>query len=45
MEHLSKLETMGVDTREGGVVIRAADLFTMTANIQALQECGLDMAA
>jgi len=44
-EHASMLETLGVEAGEGGVVIGGADSSTMTANIQALQERGSDVAA
>jgi len=44
-EHAAMLETLGVDAREGGGVGGVTDSSTMTANIQALQERGSDVAA
>ncbi|KAL7542575.1 hypothetical protein ACHAXR_011910 [Thalassiosira sp. AJA248-18] len=41
-EHAAMLETLGVDAGEGGV---GTDSSTMTANMQALQERGSDVAA
>ena len=41
-DHAAMLETLGVKAGKGG---GGADLSTMTANIQALQERGLDTAA
>ena len=41
-DHAAMLETLGIKAGEGG---GRADSSTMTVNIQALQERGLDMAA
>ena len=41
-DHAAMLETLGIKAGEGG---GGADSSTMTVNIQALQERGLDMAA